>query len=351
MSLRRSAAALARVNVTSMQVRPRVHLFLDFDGTLCTTDTMHLLGRVPDARDVRRCQSDRTSLTQHKLASSADTWKLFGESYMKDYTVYQSTNLPGEPDHAAYSRYLAGLRDIEMRSVHRVRAAGFFAGIDEPDVVTVAKTAILSGEIQFSSGSAELFDMFDEKGANSLPCGSEVAILSVNWSAVLIRSLVSGMTTPADERHIREEGSYGEDSSGECALQRPKWTTVANEIEELRSAEKGNPSSMLEIRTAPDKLREMQSMLAARQNPSLVVYVGDSATDYECLRAADIGIWLCNVPETKFKRQYLRVFMPLEDIPVPIGQSRAHSGNASWLWAQNLGQVARYLREGYSGDE
>lgn len=73
-----------------------------------------------------------------------------------------------------------------------------------------------------------------------------------------------------------------------------------------------------------------------------VVYVGDSATDYECLRHADTGVWLCDCAPTEYKHKSKDVFQPLDLELRPIAQ--ALEDNPSGLcWASSLEDVAKLL--------
>ena len=112
----------------------------------------------------------------------------------------------------------------------------------------------------------------------------------------------------------------------------------ANEIEDLDSSEGSTGQLVGEIRTAPDKLRH----LPAPTDERAVVYVGDSPTDYECLRRADVGIWICDCAENEYEQRFRETFKPLDCEVILLGKGSASDGR--FYWTRSLQDVAEYLQ-------
>ena len=121
---------------------------------------------------------------------------------------------------------------------------------------------------------------------------------------------------------------------------------AANEISELHQP--GGSSGRLTdanhavIRTSLDKLHNFAS-----REGSLNIYVGDSATDFDCLLAADLGICIRDDPMGSSAKT-------LSETMSRVGHDVQHIGNIKvWqelstsrpniLWAQDLKEIADLL--------
>ncbi|KAK4540286.1 hypothetical protein LTR36_009598 [Oleoguttula mirabilis] len=313
---------------TLRRTLPRpVHLILDWDGTLTKKDTLSILGNLPKARDARLGIPHTPS---HHWNDD------FLKPYMDDYGRHkQSSSLyPTAADPEKYSQWLASLRTVEYNSAERVSDSGFFCGVNEIDVTTVAHEALDAGEMQLRNGWLDLFNMF--LPAASPPLGSRISILSVNWSATFIRSSLR----QAAARYLQDG-----DGRQQLMVYVGGMEIQANEIEGLGSVERGSSGRLVgTVRTAADKLQHRPIVRKpghASERP-IDVYVGDSATDYECLRHATIGIWLCDCAETEYEQKLKETFKPLELEIRPIDQFRSHA-DSGLCWASDLGQVAKLL--------
>ena len=119
---------------------------------------------------------------------------------------------------------------------------------------------------------------------------------------------------------------------------------MANDIDGLDdpkgSSGRLSVDSRPSIRTSFDKLQHLK-----HEPGSITIYIGDSATDFDCLLAADIGICIHDEPmgssqralaETlaRFKLNVVHVaeMQRLEDLTTP-----------RLLWASNLGEVDAFL--------
>ncbi|KAK5124082.1 hypothetical protein LTR85_002279 [Meristemomyces frigidus] len=307
-----------------------VHLILDWDGTLTVNDTLSILSGLPKARD------RRLGVAHVPSHSWNDD---FLEPYMDDYAEHKRS-LPFYPTATGsgkYSRWLASLHTVEYASAKRVSDSGFFCGVNTADVATVAQEAFDAGAMQLRHGWLDLFSMF--LPAATPPAGSRLSIVSVNWSATFIRSSLryaAGRSLQSDDARRQQLIEYVDGME-----------IKANEIDGLDDAEGGSSGRLVGyIRTAADKLQ--QRPLARRPGQvserPFEVYVGDSATDYECLRAADIGIWLCDCAPTEYEQKFKENFKPLQLEIQPIEGFCSHP-DSELYWSSELEDVAKLLGE------
>lgn len=298
-----------------------VHLVLDWDATLTMKDTMSTLGKLPQARDIRKGSS--------QIASH--NWHDFSKAYAADYSAHKRLNFPHSSDPQLYSVWLASLREVEDNSAKRVSDSGYFTGVNTVDIDTVAQDALSTGKLQLRKGWLDLFNLFLPDARP--PSDSRVMIISVNWSATFIRRSLLLAARSSDIQCKQDLVDYV-----------THMEIAANELEGLESPSGSTGRLGCEMRTAPDKLVYMPlpaHMSGPRDFRPLVVYVGDSATDYECLRRADVGIWICDCPESEYDQNFRDTFKPLEDEPRPLVD--AGVGGNRFRWVDGLEQVVDYL--------
>ena len=213
------------------------------------------------------------------------------------------------------------------------------------DLAVEAERALSSGELQLRKGWLELFEMF--RSSACPPAGSKLSIISVNWSETWIRwSLyIAARAT-----------SLSEDRKSALLHFINDMEIFANEIHGLDSPH-GSSGRLLgsvrgTIRTSADKLRylpvnqhktsgqQAQHSSTADWPPPIVIYVGDSTTDYDCLRCADIGVWIADMPQTEYKTKFAETFKPLKYVPPSIHDLDATDASQWCVWAPNFEEVA-----------
>ncbi|KAL8971995.1 MAG: hypothetical protein Q9197_002988 [Variospora fuerteventurae] len=244
---------------------PPLHLILDWDGTLTTSSTLPTIAQIGYARNA-----------SHPLPS----WHTISEAYMSDLRAHTSTYSPPASERntiAQELQWLESLRDVERKSTERVEAAGIFRNVGREDVRHAAEQAMKEGKVVLRDGWIDLV-------AWVLKDGGEVGVVSVGWSAEFIRwCLKTGLEASKEEG---KEGVKVEDID-----------VRANEVldwedgklrryfeEEGRGGEGG-------IWTARDKRKVVDEMAVKEGDGKkrVVVYVGDSVTDLECLLSANVG--------------------------------------------------------------
>lgn len=293
-----------------------IHLVLDYDGTLTVKDTMAVLEGLAN---------NQASMTWDEIVSA----------YMKDYEEYQNTPFPWT-DHGReeYSRWLASRKWVEERSAQRVQDSKFLQGATKDKVRDIVNTAIEQGPVQFRDGWLRLFDWSLVGGASR-----SISILSVNWSESLIREAILQSAQSLKEYPRR---------SDLCEYVQ-HMEISANEIQDLE-APGGSSGRVIrengrDIRTSDDKLLYLPGRHSSNEAP-FVIYAGDSSTDFDCLVAADLGVWLCDVPEAEYETAFKETFKPFAGrTPPPLASvsSIDEAQKDLFYWTPNLSLLADLL--------
>ncbi|KAI9839604.1 MAG: hypothetical protein M1819_002230 [Sarea resinae] len=285
-----------------MAPHPRIrHLFLDWDGTLTTQDTLSLVASIGYAHHhhhhhhLHQLQQQQQQHEQQQTtapgssatpSTEADTtpplppWTHFSDAYMHDYAQHartrekeeqggQSSTTPLTPPirKTPLSRrlgFLNGLRPVERRSVERVERAGVFRGVTGAEVWRAAGQMVGSGEVRLRAGCEGVvaLGMGTRTAAGGVGVGvgsagagattrrgrgrggaqMDISIVSVNWSAEFIRACLAGATGKAlqggeQERFQQHQHQHQHQQSHPLAI-------YANDISDLWSAT-GSPTGQL----------------------------------------------------------------------------------------------------------
>ncbi|KAF4555252.1 Hypothetical protein D9617_2g052050 [Elsinoe fawcettii] len=261
-----------------------IELVCDWDGTLTKKDTLHLVARI--GYDKHDMPLDGVN---SRYPIPFKPWSELGKMYMAAYDEHVSQYRPRAEERRALGeerRWLASLRAVELSGVKAAEDIKLFRGVTMQDVDRGARSALQDGDVALRDGWRELFAHV----CNAYPQSNRsIKILSVNWSRSFICSALQAAWTDFDpQRNFDDLGIV----------------VQANDMEGLADA-KGSSGSLrstdgVDIRTSTDKLATLHARcrenLDAHQRVApgakdrLVIYVGDSDTDLECLLAADIGI-------------------------------------------------------------
>ncbi|KAK2766862.1 AP-3 complex subunit beta [Arachnomyces sp. PD_36] len=295
-----------------------IRIVLDWDGTITKRDTLHIVAEIGYKRN------------RHL---NLMPWNQIVKAYISDYTQYEDHYRPARSDRqtiAQESAWLASLNDVEERSVKRAQDAGIFTDVTKLDICREADHAIRSNEIQLRDGWKEILSMSGPSGNNEIAIPPLVSIISVNWSSVFIRACLLA--------------ALGND---------PPVKGIADSIpifsNHLHSEAPG-------IRTSADKLDAFKSLRDGGHGP--IIYVGDSATDFDCLVAADVGICVRDEPmgsgQTELKESLERVGIDLARLDLNAwrkylreiaGQgSEKESDKVVW-WVTDLREVVSFAEK------
>ena len=335
-------------------MRP-IYLALDFDLTLTSTDTLSTLARIAYIHP----------------NPSIPPWTHFTSAYMRDLQNHAPPHeLPPNPSPplptsnatlASIIHHQRSLRPVEAASLKRIRDSRIFEPVRPKELRQHAANAIEKGELSFRDGWYELVHAVKERNAShstralavddkstSKP-SSSVEIISVNFSREWICACLF-----ADLR-VREveESSTLEDiavyANEVVDAPETRYETVSDPIAlKLRGEQ-------LQIHTSDDKLvrfRESRAEFAAlfRQSSHepLSVFLGDSATDIECLLDADVGICMRDEPMRSGQRELKDALKSAGVEVLRIGDceygSRQVKGKGRvLLWARDFLEVVKWL--------
>jgi hypothetical protein len=311
---------------------PRIHLILDWDGTLTTKDTLHLVSDIGYARNASR-------------NPPLPAWSGIVSAYLEEFKTHEKSYQGDHNTIEEESQWLASLATVESRSVQRVETAGIFQGVRTDDVRRKACEAVTHGLL-------ELRDGWDTLLSTKTSVYTDLTILSVNWSRCFIQSaleyaalaasqLPSGLPIGAVDLlcnvsiKANEIQSLGDDSYGSSGLLSPP----------------DHPG----IRTSRDKLTELVALTDAtiRQMSEgskddgvlelITIYVGDSTTDFDSLLFADIGICVRDDPLGSSQLELVKTFERVGVNMEPLGNLRHPPSqeariNTVW-WAKNLREI------------
>jgi len=319
-----------------------IHLFMDWDGSLTCHDTMNVLANIGYKK--------RKQLFDHgQRLPSIKTWEGFVQTYMSDYDKHVSTYNPTRVDRKSIeqeSAWLASLDGIEKASAQRVRKAGLFDCISVCDVVNGAKEAIQDRKVELREGWLELLcaPLRHSKGCKI----SRTGIISVNWSECFIRECLKAK--------VAERGVY------ETSRVRTPAHKMGNKfLDELPIfANQFIPENLgLEnsrtIHTSADKHKILQQQrssqplsntVAAPNLLTLLVYVGDSPTDFDCLLEANIGIVMQDDPLSNSQRELQETLrrVGVEIIPIAAGVHVHEALSRPRIYvARNLREIFDFL--------
>lgn len=307
----------------------RMHIVLDWDGTITKKDTMSFLGRIATRH-----------LAEAGSSNPEQSWEDIVDAYVTDYRSHVAAYIPSV-DHrksvADEIAWLKSLESIEHASTNRVERAGLFKGVTAKEVEEVASEAVEGGEIELRVGWRDIFLQAQQNETVT------VSLLSVNWSEYFIRSCLlkaASLDTTSDLEATK---------SLESIIQGTK--ILANEIQDLdgtqgSSGHLNRVTGDSGIRTSSDKLAALEQLRfqSPPQYKQNIVYVGDSATDLECLLAADNGIIMRDEPMGSGQRELSetleRVGIETQHVDEP---NKRTEGRQTLYWARDFLEIKRFL--------
>lgn len=244
-------------------------LVLDFDGTLTKHDTMHLVANAGYSRQKRSGRNPQPPSWDEIVTAYTNDFRLHSKAYSPTDSERRNVNEEIE--------WLNSLEHIEQASFDRAREAGIFDEVSNEDMIQEVRRAIKQHELQLRPNCAEVCHaMFLHNQEFGLL--ANVHVLSVNWSASFIRFVLNA--TPIFSSYhglewFRSLMVHANELPGMYEMH-SHWDIVHH------------------IRTSSDKVKILKALAPKEQCES--IYVGDSATDLECLLAADIGICVRDDP-------------------------------------------------------
>jgi hypothetical protein len=254
-------------------------LILDFDETITDKDTMSILSEAV-------CNSH----SSHPDKTACPAWQEICTKYIADlekhHDAYENDVAPKE-DRTCIRlelEWLHSLRAVERNSVRRAEERGFFRGFKDITILRIVSRKLKDGSLKVRPG---LFELLKEVEARK---GSITGIVSVNWHKPIIWAVWA--LHPELKRFAIPPTMANTIVPAEGLVWGPN-----NEL--TPGTHTGTWGCKNLLYTSQDKLLAMQCLIADQglnfkksytRSPHTRVYIGDSATDLECLLAADIGI-------------------------------------------------------------
>ncbi|PNS17681.1 UPF0655 protein [Sphaceloma murrayae] len=332
-------------------VAPPLRVVCDWDGTLTTKDTLHLVAKV--AYDKQDLPLDGPA---DQYRPPAVPWSKLGEVYMQAYERHKREYQPAATSRCTLVEeraWLASLRDVELSGVIAAEQAAIFKGVTIRDLEQGAQEAVAAGEIVMRAGWHEFLSQLILRPHTGQRTAHTFHILSVNWSAEFIRHAI--VTS-----WVRHAGAHRSITcSADVAEFLRRMDITANEISQVRelSGSDGGLRSPTreEIRTSEDKLKflhphcrgnlDTQERMGPRADEELVVYIGDSDTDLECLLAADIAIWIRDDPPSSAGKRLHSAVTRLNIPTKPVEELRMPGLQQPPIWiARDFHQVLSAFR-------
>lgn len=283
-----------------------IHWVLDWDGTITRRDTLDALVSI--------------AASAKPDSPVYEEWKRVSEAYIADYTEALEKLAPGGrlPTTIQEERILLqSLRSVEQASLDRVSASSIFAGLTQKLLEEGASNVINLKKVEIRSGFADFLKLKYAKDHNILD------LLSVNWSCHFICSCLKAAGASIDKSSI-----YANELDG----------INSNQISQGKISPRG--SSEMTIISSGDKLEYM--MRLRQQNKSLVVYVGDSWTDIECLIEADLGICIRDEPMSSSQKKLAERLEAL-GIRCPHLPDWRQTDKRQVVWAKDFADVQAWM--------
>jgi len=282
-----------------MSTAQSLHVFLDFDGTLTTVDTVEKLARL----GYRRNRQHSTDVRE---------WQEIVTAYMEDMEHHMAIYEPQAERRSSIEEecaFLASVKEVEQRSVCRVENAGIFRGLTVKDIDEYAFKEVQTGSVLLREGWDTLLALVHENGGS-------IGLISVNWSVVWIRQCLYHAAR-VDVRGFLED-----------------LRIYANELEDLDkprgSSGKITKGADARVSTSRDKARVLQERQQEIEG-RVILYVGDSPTDLEALTTADIGIIIRDDPMKSGQKELADICERLH-IPVRSIDEFVQNQKSTGLW-------------------
>ncbi|TGJ86852.1 hypothetical protein E0Z10_g1924 [Xylaria hypoxylon] len=320
-------------------------IFLDFDGTITTEDTVtHLAnfalrfqsegGLQGDGQSIHNPSSSSIS-TQLRDSPLSDVstqergkddlssrWNDVVHAYISDYKSHVSSYAPCALDRQCVEDEITFLRSqkhVETRSLGRINECALFQGISRDAFREAGRRLVRDGTVRLRPGFTEFI-------RTALAKGWRVNVVSVNWSAAFIE--------------------------GACGFAEGEIYVFANEVREddgavlgpgvqagdaLLTDDREDPSrgkmgrNLTNSCDKHDVVREVMRKQDLQDKPFF--YFGDSTTDMECLLEATRGVVIANDEKST-------LIQTLRRIGKRVPHVQDAEGGEELVWASNFEEVA-----------
>ncbi|KAI0904715.1 haloacid dehalogenase-like hydrolase-domain-containing protein [Ustulina deusta] len=315
-------------------------IFLDFDGTITTEDTVtHLANFALRFQSERQAQgqSRRGASSASTSAQSRDTtpvlevlaqggenddlssrWNDVVHAYISDYKSHVSSYAPCASDRQCVEDEITFLRSqkhVETRSLGRVNECALFRGISRDAFREAGRELVRDGTVRLRPGFADFIRAAFAKGWR-------VNVVSVNWSAAFIEGACGfaegEICVFANEVREHDGAVLGPGVLAGDAL-------LADDREGSSREQAGrNLTNSCDKR---DAVREVLRIHGVLDKPFF--YFGDSTTDMECLLEAARGVVIADDEKST-------LIQTLRRIGKRVPHVRDADAGEELVWASNF---------------
>lgn len=314
----------------------KMSIFLDFDGTITTKDTITHLAKFALRFQSKRKPHDNASVDTVSSTGNPEAvatqgrenrdlssrWDAVVHAYVSDYKSHASSYTPCASDRQCVEDEVAFLRShkhVETKSLARINECALFKGINRDVFRDAGRELVRNGTIRLRPGFATFVRA-------ALAKGWRVNVVSVNWSAAFIEGACGfaedEIAVFANEARQADGAVFGPGVLVGDALLRSKEEAVPACGQAGR-----NLTNSCDKR---DAVREVMKRQGAQDRPFF--YFGDSTTDMECLLVATRGIVVTDDEDSTLMETLRRV-----------GKSVSHVRDADAservVWASNFEEV------------
>ncbi|KAI0967639.1 haloacid dehalogenase-like hydrolase-domain-containing protein [Xylaria arbuscula] len=303
-------------------------IFLDFDGTITTKDTVTHLANFAlrfqsQRQDISTPADDPQATNAHAQAQDEELssrWDDVVHAYVSDYKSHVSSYAPCADDRQCVDDEIAFLRSqkhVETRSLHRINECALFRGISPAAFRAAGAELVRDGTVRLRPGFADFVRAARAKGWG-------VNIVSVNWSAAFIEGACGfpegEISVFANE--VREDDGV---VLGPGVLAGEALLTVDGEgVGESRGQVGRNLTNSCDKR---DVVQEVLRLHDVRDKPFF--YFGDSTTDMECLLEASRGVVIADDEDST-------LIQTLRRIGKRVPHVRDAEAGEELVWASNF---------------
>ncbi|KAI1351224.1 haloacid dehalogenase-like hydrolase-domain-containing protein [Xylaria sp. FL0043] len=319
-------------------------IFLDFDGTITTEDTVtHLANfalRFQSERNITRDSTTQAgdvaaiplpeghekevNANEGNSSSLSSRWDDVVHAYISDYKSHLSSYTPGADHRVCADDEIAFLRSqkhVETRSLRRINACALFRGISREAFRAAGRELVRDGTVRLRPGFAAYVRRALEKGWR-------VNVVSVNWSAAFIEGACGfdegEICVFANEVREHDGVVLGPGVLAGDAL----LVDERGEEEEEEDAQVGrNLTNSCDKR---DAVREVLRMHGHLGLP--FYYFGDSTTDMECLLEAERGVAIADDEDST-------LIQTLRRIGKKVPHVRDAEEGEELVWASNFEEI------------
>ncbi|KAI3332260.1 hypothetical protein HD806DRAFT_519035 [Xylariaceae sp. AK1471] len=306
-------------------------IFLDFDGTITTKDTVtHLANFALRFQSERRLRNEaqdvalpETPTREGEKGDLSSRWDDVVHAYISDHKSHVSSYAPCASDRQCVEDEIAFLRSqkhVETTSLGRINECALFRGISQDAFREAGCELVRDGTVRLRPGFADFVRA-------ALAKGWHVYVVSVNWSAAFIE--------------------------GACGFAEGEVNVFANEVRESDGTVLGpgvlvGDEMLLDGRDDSERERTGRNLTNSCDKRDVVravirkhathgkpfFYFGDSTTDMECLLEATRGVVIADDKESA-------LIQTLERIGKRVPHVQDAEANEQLVWASNFQEVMK----------